>query len=45
MENLHDSGDINMAWENIVENVIEELDCVYVIMKESSIDCGLMKNI
>ena len=35
----------NMAWGNIGENVIEELESLYVIMKESSIDRGLMKNV
>jgi hypothetical protein len=28
LENLHDSGDINMAWENVVENIIYKLGTV-----------------
>jgi hypothetical protein len=42
---LHDSENINMDWENIGENIIKELGSVHVIMKESSIVCGLMQNI
>jgi len=34
-----------MDWENTGENIIKELGSVHVIMKESSIVCGLMKNI
>jgi hypothetical protein len=45
LENVSENEDVNRAWESIKENIKPQLQRVYVCMKRSSINHGLMRNV
>jgi hypothetical protein len=46
LENLEDNGDINRAWDAIRGNIkISAKECISVIVKQSVINHGLMRNV